>query len=143
MIVLGVIICAGLYYASSMRDWGQQQFDANRARTHEFDRRVSAQRVAALHPELAQAGIHVEEAPMGADSSANVQEKVAKPTIMQRIRGLWYRVKGAPPPPPEPEYVDLTDSLGLQPGERAYLPGGRIVEYDTTNFNYRQHTRKQ
>jgi hypothetical protein len=137
LVVLCVVAGLGIYFMGSIRDWGQDQFATSQARTQEFDRRVKAQRHAAK-PELAQAGIHIEAAPAPLDSSAGTAEAdVPRPTLKQRVRSLWYRLRGAPPIELPPIPV-LRDSLGLLPGERVILPNGRVVEYDTTTFTYQR-----
>jgi hypothetical protein len=142
LLLLGVLV-VGAYYLADVRDWGQKQLEANASRSHEFDRRVKAQRHAALKPDLERVGIHVDEAPAPFDTSAGVEADVARPSIGQWLPNLWYRLRGAPPPVEPPPIPVLRDSLGLLPGERMYLPNGKVVEYDSTVFTYQRTAPKQ
>lgn len=136
-------VCGAAYFLVDVRDWGQKQIDANSARSQEFDRRVKAQRHAAIKPELERIGIHVDEAPAPLDSTAEAEADVNRPSLVQRLRNLWYSLRGAPVPPEPPKIPVLRDSLGLLPGERMILPNGKVVEYDTTTFNYQRPDSKQ
>ena len=133
LLLLLLVLGAAGYSASHLREWSMSQVDANTARSREFDRRVQAQRLAPLKHDLERAGIHVDVGAAPADSTvANVEADVARPTLMQRVRRFWARLRGEPEPVQPLPLPVLTDSMGLRPGERMFLPGGRVVEYDTT-----------
>lgn len=138
VVLLIVVLGAGGFVIGPLSGWSEQLWTANSERHVEFDRRVKAQRHAAIAPELAQAGITVESSPTPAESAVTVPATATKrPHLLRRIALWWHRLRGAPPAPvSQPVIPVLRDSLGLLPGERAFLPGGRVVYYDTTTFHY-------
>lgn len=138
LLVLG-IAGAGFALLGPVRTWGMRQLDANRDRHLEFDRRVKAQRHVAIRPELAQAGIHIEEASAPLDSSHGTSDRdlASEPRASLPARvARWWRNLWGTPEPLQPQIPVMRDSLGLLPGERMILPNGRMVEYDTTTFRY-------
>lgn len=144
LLVVGLLVGAGLYLGD-LRDWGQRAVDSNTARSQEFDRRVKGQRHAAIKPELERIGVHIETAPAPADSTVfDAGARADRPSLLDRLQAFWYRIRGGTPETvEEPKIPILRDSLGLLPGERMFLPNGRVVEYDSTTFTYQRPGAKQ
>jgi hypothetical protein len=108
------------------------QVESNAARSKEFDRRVQAQRLAPLKHDLEKVGIYVDTAPTLIAAEEREDAEVPRPSLMVRVRRFWAKIRGEPEPVVKPTAIPvLRDSMGLLPGERMFLPGGRMVEYDT------------
>lgn len=130
LIIVGLAV-AGLILGP-VRSWAFRSLEADAARRHEFDRRVKAQRHSAIQGDLARAGITIETS-----TDSSVYESAAGPaSLTTRIKSWWHHFWNPPADPNDPTIPVMRDSLGLLPGERAVLPDGRVVEYDTTTFHY-------
>ena len=135
LVLVAAVLGVGALMFGPLRSWARDLLDANVARTTEFDRRVEAQRLGAIKAELAEAGIEVESAAGAAESIAPAPAPVeVEPGWRARVARWWRRVRGIPEPIAPAPLPVLPDSLGLRPGERMFLPDGRVIHYDSSTF---------
>lgn len=132
LVVVG-LFGLGLLVFGPLRSWWGEQLEANTNRSTEFKDRVQAKRLAAIRPELAEAGIEIGEA-VPADSDTALAPAPTEPGFLERSARWWRKVRGVPEPLVPLPFPDLPDSLGLRPGERMFLPDGRVIHYDSTTF---------
>jgi hypothetical protein len=137
LLLVVAVFGIGFLVVGPVRTWAHQLFAANNARGVEFSQRVQAQRLEALRPQLNEVGIEVEAAPAPAESAA-APAAPAAPVVageggwLARAGRWWRQLRGIPEPLAPAATPVLADSLGLRPGERMFLPNGRVVQYDSS-----------
>jgi hypothetical protein len=139
LLLVVAVFGIGFLVVGPLRSWAQQLFAANNARGVELSRRVQAQHLEALRPQLNEAGIEVEAAPAPAESAAAPVAPIAPVAAgeggwLARAGRWWRQFRGIPEPLAPASTPVLADSLGLRPGERMFLPNGRMVQYDSSTM---------